>query len=73
MFPTPTPTPTINTNLFAQPTQQTPFVPQRPPVSATPLVPQQQPNILGSMLSPSVAPKPATSPFGEFDLLGDFS
>jgi hypothetical protein len=55
------PPPTVNTNMFVQPTQQ------------TPVVSQQQPNLLSPMPVSPIAPPTVTSPFGEFDLLGDFS
>jgi len=46
------------------------FIQPTPPTS---FVSQQQPNLLDSMPVSSVASSTATSSFGEFDLLGDFS
>lgn len=51
----------VNNNVFIQPTQQTSFISQ------------QQPNFLDSMPVSSITSSSATSSFGEFDLLGDFS
>ncbi|CAF3476187.1 unnamed protein product [Rotaria sordida] len=75
VFTTSAPTPTVNTNVFAQPTQQTPFVSQQTPFvpqqapffpQQAPFVPQQHLNFQGSTsLTPS-SPSIATNPFGDF-------
>jgi len=61
MFTPAAPTPSVNTNVFIQPTQQ------------TPVVSQQQPNLLNAVPVSPIAPPIVASPVDEFDLLGDFS
>jgi hypothetical protein len=53
----------VNKNVFIQPIQQTAFVSEQ----------QQPPDFLGLTTFSSVTSAPATTSFGEFDLLGDFS
>ncbi|CAF0830417.1 unnamed protein product [Rotaria sordida] len=77
VFTTSAPTPTVNTNVFAQPTQQTPFVSQQTPFvpqqapffpQQAPFVPQQQLNFQGSTsLTPS-SPSIATNPFDQMNI-----
>ncbi|CAF0829282.1 unnamed protein product [Rotaria sordida] len=77
VFTTSAPTPTVNTNVFAQPTQQTPFVSQQTPFvpqqapffpQQAPFVPQQHLNFQGSTsLTPS-SPSIATNPFDQMNI-----
>ncbi|CAF0867441.1 unnamed protein product [Rotaria sordida] len=84
VFTTSAPTPTVNTNVFAQPTQQTPFVSQQTPFvpQQTPFVPQQAPffpqqapfvpqqhlNFQGSTSVTPSSPSIATNPFDQMNI-----
>ncbi|CAF1220114.1 unnamed protein product [Adineta steineri] len=72
MFTPAQPTPNVNTNMFAQPVQQTPFIPQQQ--QQTPFIAQQQQqNFMNPTPIMPVSPPAVTNSTSGFDLLGDFS
>ncbi|CAF1510328.1 unnamed protein product, partial [Adineta steineri] len=71
MFTPAQPTPNVNTNMFAQPVQQTPFIPQQQ--QQTPFIAQQQQqNFMNPTPIMPVSPPAVTNSTSGFDLLGDF-